>query len=853
MAFIVIKFGGTSVSNLDSWKNIASIAQTHIDNNLRPVIVCSAPSQVSNLLETLLDQAPENEHAQTYASIKNIFHELADRLDLDFFEHLDACFEELKQTVLGISLLQEASPKTKARVMAFGEIILTRLANAYLIQNKISSHWLDVRLLLQSIEQQHHSVERQYLSADCDFNKDKKLISTLSKIKTTVFVTQGFIASNKRHETVLLGRGGSDVSAAYLSAKLDAVACEIWTDVPGVYTTNPHLILEARLLKSLSYAEAQEIASMGAKVLHPRCISPLKQNHIPLSIKYTREPDRAGTSITIDPSGEAQIKSILIKKEVVLISIEAVNMWQTAGFLAEIFDCFKSHALSVDLISTSESNVTVSLDTKANLIDAKSLDALTVDLNHFSQATVIGPCAVIGLVGHQIRTILHKLGNVFSIFDSKRIHLLTQAANDLSLAFVVDEDDALAIAQKIHNQLIEQNVDSLYFGSSWQIEFGEELQTENAWWRQHKDKLLQLTANDSPLYVYQTQKLQQQAESLLALKSIDQVFYAIKANSHPNILKLFFDLGLSFECVSIEEVQCILQLFPAIDRQKILFTPNFADQYEYAQAIKLGVHVTIDNLYPLQAWPKIFSQQDIILRVDPGYGYGHHKYVTTGGKDSKFGIPVDHLKEVAQLAKQYKYNIIGLHAHSGSGISHVDNWKELALFLIQRCQQFPSVKYIDLGGGLGIAERPGQKAIDISEVDEALIEIKLANPGLELWIEPGRYLVAEAGVLLARVTQLKQKTGMNYVGINAGMNSFIRPALYGAYHEIVNLSKLDYEKTMTASIVGPICESADTLGYSRLLPDTKEGDILLIANTGAYGASMSSNYNLRPCAKEVLL
>ncbi len=852
MSFVVIKFGGTSVSSLSCWQNIAVIAKCHLEQDLKPVIVCSAPSQVSNLLETLLEQAPQSEHQKTLAAIESIYRSLATELGLVDSEQLDEALQSLQQMILGISLLGEASPKTKARVMAYGELMLTQLAVAYLQQSGLSARWEKATDLLAAKALPHASERQRYLAVDCYYEFDQALVDRLSALSVDVVVTQGFIASNEQGETVLLGRGGSDVSAAYLAAKLAAKCCEIWTDVPGVYTTNPHLIPAARLLKSLSYIETQEIASMGAKVLHPRCIAPVQERQIPLLIKYTKEPEREGTLITQSASEQAQIKSILVKTEVILISIEAMGMWRQVGFLAKIFACFKEHGISIDLVSTAESNVTASLDKKANLIDARSLEALLADLNQFSVAKTIGPCAVIGLVGQQIRTILHKLGDTFSVFESKQIHMLTQSSNDLSLAFVVDEEEALPIAQKLHHLLIEQNNDSMYLGSSWQEEFGQLPAALPAWWRQAQCELLGL-AEQTPIYVYDQKSLVAQAKKLLACRSIDRVFYAIKANPHQDILQTFYELGLGFECVSLGEVQHVIACFPGIDRQRILFTPNFAARIEYKTALQRDVRLTIDNLYPLSHWGELFTGKNVILRIDPGHGYGHHKFVTTGGKNSKFGIPINALDQVAELAQRYNFNVVGLHAHSGSGIRQADNWRESAVLLTGLLEQFPKVRSIDLGGGLSIAEKPGQSEVDIKQIDQALKAIKDSCPGLEIWIEPGRYLVAEAGVLLAQVTQLKEKAGTYYVGINAGMNSLIRPALYGAYHEIVNLSRLDQPREVVANVVGPICESGDTLGYSRLLPKTSVGDILLIANAGAYGASMSSQYNLRQPAAEVMV
>jgi diaminopimelate decarboxylase/aspartate kinase len=168
-------------------------------------------------------------------------------------------------------------------------------------------------------------------------------------------------------------------------------------------------------------------------------------------------------------------------------------------------------------------------------------------------------------------------------------------------------------------------------------------------------------------------------------------------------------------------------------------------------------------------------------------------------------------------------------------------------------KRFPDVKYIDVGGGLGVPDRVEGRELDLARLDAALAKVSSAIPGVTLWLEPGRYLVANAGVLLARVTQTKVKSGIRYVGVATGMNSLIRPALYGAHHDIVNLSRYGEPANISANVVGPICESSDFLGHDRLLPECQSGDVLLIATAGAYSRAMSSNYNLRSPAEELLL
>lgn len=373
------------------------------------------------------------------------------------------------------------------------------------------------------------------------------------------------------------------------------------------------------------------------------------------------------------------------------------------------------------------------------------------------------------------------------------------------------------------------------------------------WWELKRSELLALAEAHSPCYVYHCQTVKSQARKLLALQAIDTLFYAIKANPHPLILNTLEQEGIGFECVSIQELNHIHTLFPHLDKKRILFTPNFAPKREYKVAMNLGCYVTIDNLYPLRNWPELFKNRTIIVRIDPGVGAGHHKHVVTGGNESKFGIAQNDIEQLKILTQENNIHVIGLHSHSGSGILTSELWEHTALVLTSFLQQFPQVQIMNLGGGLGIVEKPGQQALDLKKLDSRLLAIKSNYPHLRFWMEPGRFFVAESGIILAKVTQCKEKGTVQFIGIETGMNSLIRPSLYGAYHEIVNLSRLYSEQSRMAHIVGPICESGDTLGYDRLLPTTHEGDIILIANTGAYGHCMSSNYNLRPPAEEIVM
>jgi diaminopimelate decarboxylase/aspartate kinase len=530
------------------------------------------------------------------------------------------------------------------------------------------------------------------------------------------------------------------------------------------------------------------------------------------------------------------------------------GMWQQVGFLADIFGVFQRRGLSVDLVSTSEMNVTVSLDPSANSLDG--LEGLVEALAPHCQARLIDKCAAVSLVGRRIRAILHKLGPALEVFEEQHIHLVSQAASDLNLTFVVDEEQADRLVARLHALLFDHLEPGDQLGPTWRETFSPAtrgLEGAGCWWQTRREELLSIADEHGPVYVYDLPTVRAAAQRLTSMRHISQVFYAVKANPNEGVLRALEEESVGFECVSPGELTHVRASCGALEQGRTLFTPNFAPKSEYQFGFEHGAMVTLDNIHPLREWPAIFAGRDILVRVDPGHGRGHHQHVRTAGARSKFGIGVEDLEELATLADAVGARVVGLHAHAGSGILSPGAWATTGVFLADLVGRFPEVRSLDLGGGLGVPARSGGEGLDVAAMDEALGHVRYAHPHLDLWIEPGRYLVANAGVLLARVTQIKHKGDILYVGVETGMNSLIRPALYGAWHEIVNLTRLDEVPSEVGTVVGPICESGDTLGRSRRLPPTREGDVLLIATAGAYGYAMSSRYNLREPAGEFLL
>jgi len=854
--WVVMKFGGTSVSSREDWGRIAALIGNRMQAGLRPVVVCSAVAGVSNALQTLIDQAIGGDPEPVLGEILERHRRLAAELKLDADAVVGEYFDELRQLAAGIRLIREASPRVQARLMGLGELMSTRLGAAWLGARGVDAAWVDARDHLAAAEQRNKNERQHFLSAVCAHERDAGFEERFGPGRGAI-LTQGFIARNGDGETVLLGRGGSDTSAAYFAALLGARRLEVWTDVPGMFSGNPRTVPSARLLTALHYDEAQEIASTGGSVLHPRCVPPARRARIPIHVRWTARPDLAGTVISVATrEAEPRVKAISLRMGLTLVSMEGVAMWQEVGFLADAFDVFRRHSVSVDLVSTSESNVTVSIDTASGAMGSEAMEALVEELETICRVRVIEDCAAVSLVGRKIRTILHRLGPALEVFEEQRIHLVTQAASDLNLTFVVDDEQGYRLVQKLHSSIIAPQRPGEAFGATWQALQSDGEETPSLapmWWGHRREELLALCEADSPRYVYDADTILAAIGRLQAIEHLDAVFFAMKANSNPDILRLVEATGVNFECVSPGEIGRVLELFPDIDRRRILFTPNFAPRREYADALELGVWVTLDNLHPLRAWPELFRDRELFIRLDPGQGRGHHEHVRTAGTHSKFGIPLFELDELESLTGAAGARIVGIHAHTGSGILDPTNWAEVANELANAASRFPDVHTLDLGGGLGIPEKPGEEPLDTAELTRLLGELRRAWPDYRLWVEPGRYLVAESGVLLARVTQTKGKGAVRYVGIETGMNSLIRPALYGAYHEIVNLSRLGEPATEVVTVVGPICESGDRLGNDRLLPECREGDVILIANTGAYGYTMGSRYNLREPAAETLL
>lgn len=856
--WIVLKFGGTSVSKRSRWDTIGALMRRRAEEEgARVLVVVSALSGVTNALQAMIDGHHDMPSLRQQAEALVERHAgFAIELGLDAGVVLGARFAALRALAVDPRSAAAELP-WQAELLAQGELLSSTLGVAYLRTQGMALEWWDARDAMRAIEQPNASAWAQRLSVSCDF-MDPLARERLTTRPEHFALTQGFIARAADGDgTAILGRGGSDTSAACFGALLKARRVEIWTDVPGMFSANPRQVPDARLLSRLDFAEAQEIATTGAKVLHPRCLTPCREAGVPMWIRDTENPELAGTVIDGQTASVAGVKAISARRGIVLVSMETIGMWQQVGFLAEVFGCFKAHGLSVDLIGSSETNVTVSLDPSDNLVNSNVLEALCRDLERVCRIKVIAPCAAITLVGRGMRSRLHRLTEVLAAFGRERVHLISQSSNDLNLTFVVDEALADGLLPTLHGLLIASNAmpidETAVFGPSWR-ELGVPRQPRTAWWQAERARLIQLAGRGTPTYAYHLPTVRERARQLQALEAVDRAHYALKANPHPAILRALEAEGLGFECVSLAEVEQVFTVLPGFDPRRILFTPSFAPRLEFERAFALGVHVTLDNPALLAQWPEVFRGRELTLRVDPGFGSGHHDKVRTGGKEAKFGMPLDEAVAAARSAKALDTRVTGLHAHIGSGIFDANHWREVYARLAAVADAIGTVERIDVGGGIGIPYQPEGEPFDMAAFGAMLAAMKAVYPQYALWIEPGRFLVAEAGVLLTRVTSTMHKQGVRRVGLDAGMNALLRPALYNAWHGIVNLSRFDEPPGESAEVVGPICETGDVLGRRRRLPDaTSEGDVVLIADAGAYGQVMASRYNLRALPAEEIL
>lgn len=464
--WVVLKFGGTSVAGRAQWEAIAALLQAHLGQGHRVALVCSAVAGVTNDLTLLTGESGSDLNLD---GIMARHTRLAAELGVD-----EASWkpEAEAQMARSMELFRQATDHSGiAEILALGEWLSTRIGAAFL-NKTIPVTWVDVRPVLRILDEPQLSSARQWLSASCEPGADASLQAAWEGLGTAI-ITQGFAASAANGKTALLGRGGSDTSAALLAGRLQASEVEIWTDVPGLFSADPRVVPEARLLTRLDYDEALEMAASGAKVIHPRCIRAAAASGTAISIKDSARPHMPGTRISLQPSeGSGQqrsVKAITCQKDMMVLLLQNIDPRRQVGFLARVFDIFAHHGVSVDLVATSETTTTVALNRGANHLETSAREALVSELQTQCKVNVFSDCVCLNLVGSSVRTVLADLGSTFRFFDDHPLLMLSQSANDRCLSLLIEAKDHQRFLGEAHKALIPATGDEPdeVFGPSW--------------------------------------------------------------------------------------------------------------------------------------------------------------------------------------------------------------------------------------------------------------------------------------------------------------------------------------------------------------------------------------------------
>lgn len=360
----------------------------------------------------------------------------------------------------------------------------------------------------------------------------------------------------------------------------------------------------------------------------------------------------------------------------------------------------------------------------------------------------------------------------------------------------------------------------------------------------------------TPLYVYDLSKIRTQYNNLIhgiTYRPLS-IHYAVKANWNLEILRTLKEAGSKLECVSIGEVEQGLRA--GFVPENIRYTCSSIDREELRAVAEKGVCINLDSLNQLTWFGEEGLGEKVSLRINHDVGEGGHSYLVTGGHASKFGIHWTHLDQARVIAEQYGLKITGLHQHVGSHILEEHLFIGSMNILLETALGFPDLESVDFGGGFGVPYHPEDRELDMQKLGSLISETfseftQKYGRSLELVFEPGRYIVAESGYLLVKVTDVKKQPAKTFVGINSGMNHLIRPCLYDAFHNIENLSSNNEKEKVT--VVGNICESSDIFGEDREIAHPEVGDVLVIHTVGAYGFAMASEYDMRKRPNEIVV
>ena len=443
---IVMKFGGTSVQDARAIERVAGIVHERLAQ--RPVVVVSAMAKVTDQLLAMARAAGNGERQKALdlcRSLQERHYDTAGELlgtgvFTTFHSELAAEFEALDELLRGISAVGELTPRTTDHVAAYGELLSSKIVSAAFSAKGLDAELVDSRECIVTDE--------NFTRAAPLFNETKARLQTEVKPLVDagrVPVMGGFIGATRTGVTTTIGRGGSDFSAAIVGAELDAERIEIWTDVDGMMTTDPNLCPDAKRIKVISFDEAAELAYFGAKVLHPATVLPAVQRNIPVYILNSHNPTCEGTRIAARaPHGKNSFKAIAAKKRITIIDVAAPRMLLAHGFLKSIFDAFDRHRIAIDVVSTSEVSVSLTVDSN------ESIPALAADLAQLADVKYEGRKAIVCLVGEKLRETPGLAARVFAELTDVKIRMISQGASEINLTFVIEEDAVPDVVRRLH-------------------------------------------------------------------------------------------------------------------------------------------------------------------------------------------------------------------------------------------------------------------------------------------------------------------------------------------------------------------------------------------------------------------
>jgi len=449
---IVMKFGGTSVGDAESILRLIGIVKERLSQ--KPVVVVSAMANVTDQLLAMARAAGAGDRDAALNISRSLrerhFNTAGELLGTALFSELHsdlgADFEALDELIRGISAVGELTPRTTDHVAAFGEILSSRIVAAALGSHGIKAELVDSRQCIVT-DGAHTRATPLYDQTNEQLRVRVQPLLDAGRVP----VMGGFIGATKGGITTTIGRGGSDFSAAIVGSGLGAKRIEIWTDVDGMMTTDPNLCAEARRIKTISFDEAAELAYFGAKVLHPATVLPAIQKNIPVQVLNSRNPTCEGTMITARaPLCRNFFKAIAVKKRITIVDVAAPRMLLAHGFLRAIFAAFDQHRVAVDVVSTSEVSVSLTVDSN------ESIPALAADLAKLADVKYEGRKAIVCLVGENLREIPGIAAKVFGELSDVKIRMISQGASEINLTFVIEEDAVPAVVQRLHRTFFSE-------------------------------------------------------------------------------------------------------------------------------------------------------------------------------------------------------------------------------------------------------------------------------------------------------------------------------------------------------------------------------------------------------------